>query len=330
MVARGDLITSAGRLAAALGGCLALAACVSDRSAAPAAGAPLFRASVGEVSGGVAPGPHAVWYVPREPVRFVKIGVATWSGGRERRGTGWLARLFRRSAVADSEPVAVAAAGLGLPTPSQVQVTNVATGRMVTLRIEDKAPIDGAMVRLPAASAAALGADPRQPLLVRLRYVAPLMAYEGRAPWRYALRGRPRTLAPEPVRLAASQPPHPAAPQVAQAPAAPVVIAAANPLRPNSARELADALRGAPAAATLTDAGPFRVQAGAFASLSNAERAADLLEAAGVTTIEPLQRGARTLYRVVVAGSPTQREAERLRERVTQAGFPDAWILGPL
>jgi len=316
MVAERDRCASAGRLAGALGACLTLAACITDRSDAVTA-APLFRASIGDVSGGVAPGPHAVWYVPRTPVRFVKIGVATWSDGRERRGADWLARLLRRAPAAAAEPAAVAAAGLGLPTPSRVEVTNLATGRIVTLRVGDKAPIDGAMVQLPSAAAAALGADPRQPLLVRLRYVAPLMAYEGRAPWRYALRGPRRTLASEPVRLAAAQPTQPPAP--------PVTIAAA--ARP--APDIARLLRGAQAASAVADV-TFRVQAGAFASRTNAERAADLLEAAGPTTIEPVQRGARTLYLVVVAGSPTRREAERLRERVTQAGFPDAWILKPL
>jgi rare lipoprotein A len=320
MVEERDGGASAGRLAAALGGCLTLAACVTDRSDAVTAAAPLFRASIGEVSGGVAPGPHAVWYVPRESVRFVKIGVATWSTGRDRHGPGWLTRLIRRSRAA--EPGAVAAAGLGLPTPSRVEVTNLATGRRVVLRVEDHAPIDGAMVRLPRAAAAALGADPRQPLLVRLRYVAPLLAYEGRASWRYALRGPRRPPASEPVRLAAAQP---AAPQAARAaPAPPNRIAAASP------PDIARALRGMQPAPAFAAGGPFRVQAGAFANRTNAEHAADLLEAAGATTIEPLQRGTRTLYRVMVEGSPTQREAERLRERVTQAGFPDAWILKPL
>jgi hypothetical protein len=49
-----------------------------------------------------------------------------------------------------------------------------------------------------------------------------------------------------------------------------------------------------------------------------------------VTTIEPLQRGALTLYRVVVAAPQAAGEAEGLRARVAQTGFPDAWILRPL
>lgn len=308
-------------LAAALGGCLSLTACATDHADEAAAVRPLFRADVGAVSGGVAPGPHAVWYVPRGPVRFVKIGVATWTPDpARRRAPAWFVRLTHHGR--SDEPRALAAQGLGLPTPSRVQVTNVATGRMVTLRIDDTAPIDGAMLRLPDTTAAALGADPRQPLLVRLRYVEPVMAYEGHAPLRYAFRSPRRAPAAEPVQIAAAQPPSPSA---VAAPVARTVAPARRPVP-----DLAHALRGARTAPSPAAEKTYRVQAGAFASRANAERAADALETAGITTIEPLQRGAQTLYRVVVAGPRTEDQAERLRARVARVGFPDAWVLRPL
>jgi hypothetical protein len=66
------------------------------------------------------------------------------------------------------------------------------------------------------------------------------------------------------------------------------------------------------------------VQAGAFASRANAQRAADRLGPAGAATIEPLRRDGITLYRVIVAGPAGPDAAERLRAQVAQTGFPDA------
>ncbi|MDB5475875.1 MAG: rare lipoprotein, partial [Phenylobacterium sp.] len=84
------------------------------------------------------------------------------------------------------------------------------------------------------------------------------------------------------------------------------------------------------AAGTKATAGGFRVQAGAFASLDNAHRAVGLLQPAGAATIEPIQRGALTLYRVIVPGAKDHGSAERLRAQVAQIGFADARVLQPL
>jgi len=302
----------AGRLAAALGGCLVLGACISDDPEPPR---PLFKAPAGGQVGGVAPGPHAVWYAPAEPVRFVKIGVATWAEPRAR--PGWLGRLFQREAPAVAEPAAIAAAGLALPTPSRVQVTNVATGRTITLRVEDQDRLGADVIlKLPAAAAQDLGADPHQALLVRVRYLAPLLAYGGRPALRSALRGPLRAPAPPPIMLAAAAP----APAIAlPAPPAPLAVPSpTSPTAPAPPAAVAQALRGALAA------GVVRVQVGAFASIANAERAAGRLGLSGAAEIEPLRRGGLTLYRVVVTGPAGAGAAERLRARIAQSGFPDA------
>jgi rare lipoprotein A len=206
-----------------------------------------------------------------------------------------------------------------------VEVTNVATGRVITLRVEDKAAMPGAIVRLPASAAAALGADPKSALLVRVRYVAPLLAYEGRAPLRYALRAPSSPPGATPIRTAVATAPAAAAPHHA-------LLASASPTKAKPAPDLANAMRGARPAPALAGAvdGGFRVQAGAFASRANAERAADRLEVAGATSIETMRQGSLTLYRVVVGAPKTAGEAERLRARVAEVGFPDAWILRPL
>lgn len=291
-------------------------ACVTDRQNPASAPTPLFRADIGEISGGVAPGPHAVWYVPAEPVRFVKIGAAGWADGSSQRGL--FGRLFRtsRSDQVDAAPAAYVAAGMGLPTPSRVLVTNVTNGRTITVRVEGTARLSDAIIKLPAPAARELDADPSQPLLVRVRYLAPTMTYEGRAPLRYALRSRPPAPAAS-VRLAAEPPP-------------PLTVAALDRPTAKPAPDLSLALRTPTLPTNDVGVDMVRVQAAAFANRANAERTAAALTPAGATTIVPLQLGKLTLYRVVVARPQAEGAADRLRAKVAQAGFPDAWILRSL
>ena len=53
----------------------------------------------------------------------------------------------------------------------------------------------------------------------------------------------------------------------------------------------------------------YRIQAGAFSDQDNARRAAAQLSAAGAATIEPLERGGTTLYRVILPGPADEAEA---------------------
>jgi len=72
----------------------------------------------------------------------------------------------------------------------------------------------------------------------------------------------------------------------------------------------------------------LRVQAGAFASQANAERAVAQLAAAGPAIIEPLQRDGLTLYRVVLPAPADETAAYALRDRVAQFGFVEARVVG--
>ena len=208
-------------------GCALLAACAASQPQAGGSAA-LFKAQIGDISGGVGPGPHSVWYVQRQPVAYVKMGFATWQP--ERRGLrAWWSRHFgRRPTGKAAETTGVASANLGLPVPSRVQVTNVAGGEVITVRIEDKAPMGDGILRLSPEAAKALGADPGKPLLIRMRYLAPMVAYNERPTLRYALRGAPRR-AP-----AAVQPAAPIVLAQARLPvAAPPPAAAPTPIAPS-------------------------------------------------------------------------------------------------
>ncbi|MDB5443437.1 MAG: Endolytic peptidoglycan transglycosylase RlpA, partial [Phenylobacterium sp.] len=195
----------AGRAATALATCTALAACAGTPPSTNSSAA-LFKAQVGDISGGVAPGPNSVWYVQSQPASYVKMGFATWRPERPSHGLrAWISRLFSRHSAGRTaaEPTGVASANLRLPVPARVQVTNVLSGAVITVRVDDKAPMGDAIIRLSPETARSLGADPAKPLLVRMRYLAPVIAYNERPTLRYALRGAVRH-APAAVQPAAS------------------------------------------------------------------------------------------------------------------------------
>ena len=314
--------------AAVMAACSALGACVTGSSAASGGPAALFRAPVGETSDAVAPGLNSGWYVERRPVQFAQVGMAGWSHGRPRAGLGaWLGWLLRHGGAAD--PKAVVAVSSGLPVPSIIQVTDLRTFRTITVRVEQKARLERSLVLLPPEAARALGVDGREPLQVRIRYSAPVLAYEERPTLRYALLG-PARPASAPILTAARDERPPRLPQVA-APAPLAIppppaarLAEAAPLLAARLRPALDADPPAGAHIAL-----FHIQAGAFAELANARHAVAMLAPAGEADIVPTQRGTTTLYRVVLDAGRTAERADQLRARVARIGFPDAEVLRP-
>jgi rare lipoprotein A len=75
--------------------------------------------------------------------------------------------------------------------------------------------------------------------------------------------------------------------------------------------------------------GVYRIQAGAFSSIGNAQKAVDMLSAASSAEIVPVDRNGATLYRVVVGQVPDEAQAWVLRDQVAALGFRDASILRP-
>lgn len=307
------------RRSAALAACVLLAACATPGGAgAPsAAGTPgLFR-TASRMASGMAPGPSAGWYVG-EP-RFVKMGLARQQARRKPRG--WLARMLGAGRAPQAAPAALIAETAGLPVPSVVQIANVRTGAAIRVRIEDRASMGEDLVRLNPAAASALGVAADRPLLVRVRYLAPGIAYREGAGPAYAAnrRTRPQT------QLAAAAPPAAEAPIVTARLEAPVPAPTPAPA-PEAPAPLV--LRG-PLRATVPELarGGHRIQAGAFAQVANARRAAAMLAPAGPATIEPVTRGGATLYRVFVSTSGAPGSAEATRANVAAIGFPDARIV---
>ncbi|MBW8814544.1 MAG: septal ring lytic transglycosylase RlpA family protein [Caulobacterales bacterium] len=113
--------------------------------------------------------------------------------------------------------------------------------------------------------------------------------------------------------------------------AAPTAVSQAElPALPTAPKPLADPLDAKTqviAQAGPSAASPLRIQAGAFSSEANAQRAVSQLAPAGQASIEPLQRDGTTLYRVVIPAPDDEVAAYALRDRVAQIGFADARVL---
>jgi hypothetical protein len=328
------------RLLVLLASCAAVSACVTSDDPASGSVVALFRAPVHPISEAVAPRFQTAWYAAREPVSYAKVGVARWADRpSEWRFGAWVSHLFAGRSAAPRPPVALAALDSGLPVPSLVNVTDMATYRTITVRVDQKAELNGDLIELPRELAQAFGAGPHRPLLVRVRYQAPVLAYRepptlGQA---VALALRGPAGAPG-VELAAGAAPEaaPAPPAIAAAPAASVperpAASSAAPARLTLAAlrpELPPPRPGAPPRRVLAPARPFVIEAGAFASLANARRAVSLLAPTGEASIIPARSHGLILYRVVLAGPTTPDAAEALRARIAPLGFADARILRP-
>lgn len=283
-----------------------------------AAGAGLAACATGArysppVAGGGEARPHGTdapyqvegrWYYPHAQPTYDQIGVASWYGAQ-----------FHNRRTADGEVFdqnAPSAAHTTLPLPSIVEVTNLANGRRVRVRLNDRGPfVDGRILDLSRAAAAELGFEREGVARVRVRYVgpAPPLAVSGVMVAMATPPPRARPAPEPPVEVARNDPPPPST--VAAAPAsAPVDPPVAPP------PEAPVALAG------------YRVQAGAFQSRDTAERAAARLSEAGATSIQAVQRGEATLYRVVVSGFADEEAAALGLVRVLDAGFAGARVIG--
>jgi rare lipoprotein A len=317
------------RLACVLVAGASLAACAGPRYAIRGGGdaPPTGQSSIG--LGGTKIGkPYQVggiWYVPREQPKYDQVGTASWYGD-----------AFNMKATANGETFdmnAVSAAHTTLPLPSIVEVTNLDNGRKLKVRINDRGPFVGdRIIDLSHEAARRLGYDRQGLAHVRVRYVGPGPLLGPDAGVRYAAN---RTLSPYnyPKPAPASAPARlptvdetfalaglPAPPEPVSASALPPLVGSdLPPLRPT---------RGVVSSAASVSAA-FRIQAGAFGDETNAQHAVTQLAGAGTATIEPIQRGGVTLYRVVLPASGDEAEAYALRDRVAGIGFTEARVVRP-
>lgn len=145
-----------GRGLAVVAGCAALAACASQPKAPPA--------GVGKIGK-----PYEVngrRYVPAYDPGYEQVGEASWYGPQHHGRRTASGEVFDQNAVS--------AAHTTLPLPSWVEVTDLATGRRLRVRVNDRGPfVPGRIIDLSKAAAERLGVRVKGVARVRVRYIGP-------------------------------------------------------------------------------------------------------------------------------------------------------------
>ncbi len=230
--------------------------------------------------------PYAVLgreYVPATSLKpYQERGIASWYGRKFHGQKTSIGETYDMYAMTAAHPT--------LPLPSYARVTNVASGRTVVVRVNDRGPfLHGRIIDLSYAAAHRIGIAQNGSGQVDVQAILP------------------GNFAQTP---AGSQPPLPpvAAAQPATTPLAPAtVIAVGNPDAP-------------PVAPT---PGGYSIQLGAFANFANAQAfLAHAQNQLATARVEAKIRQSGGLYRVYLGPYPARDEAERIGERITQAfGF---------
>jgi rare lipoprotein A len=272
-----------------------------------------------------------IWYVPKDDPKYDQTGVASWYGD-----------AFHLKATANGEVFdmnAVSAAHTTLPLPSMVEVTNLDNGRKLVVRVNDRGPFVGnRIIDLSREAARQLGVERAGLAKVRVRYVgqAPLtgpdagVRYAANRPLATRMAAGPAPgPRPDPVMaLASSEAP----PPMRTAPAAAGAITTQD-LPPLTGPHISAAPIAGPGPAPVVPSetgaavSALRVQAGAFSSEINAQRAVSALAQTGRASIEPMQRDGATYYRVTLPAPADEDAAYALRDRVAEIGFADARVV---
>jgi rare lipoprotein A len=264
------------------------------------------------------------YYVLPSFVGFRERGVASWYGPgfhEERTSTGEPYDMFGMTAAHKT-----------LPLPAYVRVTNLQNGRSVVVRVNDRGPfVNNRIIDLSYTAAAKLDMLHNGTAMVEVAAIDPTAIPAAPTPavppTSMAAVQLASTTAVPPAATTAVPPAPTTAATSAPTPAAAVATAAA-PLA-TAAQSAPATDQSAPAAAGPQPAhAPLYIQAGAFASPSNAERLAAKLRGGGYGSIfvREHQIAGRTLYRVRIGPVPDVAEFDRIVAALAQAGVADAHL----
>jgi rare lipoprotein A len=272
-----------------------------------------------------------IWYVPQEDPSYDRRGIASWYGD-----------AFHLKATANGEVFdmnTVSAAHTTLPLPSMVEVTNLDNGRKLVVRVNDRGPfVDNRIIDLSREAATQLGFHRAGLANVRVRYVGPaplLGPADGlRTASAKPLPTRASGLPPAAVASAAAVDPvmelaAGSPPRLAVARLEPISSQALPPITGSaiSSTSLYATPGATPVAVAQAPATGLRIQAGAYSSQVNAQRAVAQLSSAGSASIETVQRDGMMLYRVVMPAPADEAAAYALRDRVAEIGFSEARVV---
>ncbi len=214
-------------------------------------------------------------FVPATSLRpYKQRGIASWYGRKFHGQKTSIGETYDMYAMTAAHPT--------LPIPSYARVTNVATGKSVVVRVNDRGPfLHGRLIDLSYAAAYRVGISAKGSGEVEVEAIIP-----GDSPMLTAAAPLP------PVAVAATTAP------------ATIALPAGVP----------------PSVAPRDAGGGFAVQLGAFQNNQNAQNF--LARVQGQLTsaqVEPKVRELNGLYRVYVGPYPDRDEARRVAERITQA-----------
>lgn len=110
-----------------------------------------------------------LWYVPKHQPDYDETGIASWYGPKFHGKSTANGEIYNQTRLTAAHPT--------LPMPSLVEVTNLANGRTIMVRVNDRGPYKrGRILDLSAKAAKLLGYQGNGTAEVRVRYVgkAPL------------------------------------------------------------------------------------------------------------------------------------------------------------
>jgi peptidoglycan lytic transglycosylase len=106
------------------------------------------------------------WYRPRHQPNYSAMGKAVWYG------TNRSGRATVNGEVTDAQNLF--AAHRTLPLPSYVSVTNTLNGKSITVRVNDRGPIEGAgLIEVSRRAAELLAFKKLGPTPVKVKYLSP-------------------------------------------------------------------------------------------------------------------------------------------------------------
>jgi len=226
------------------------------------------------------------WYYPAEDPDYDQTGIASWYG------PGFHGLKTANGEMFDEN--AMTAAHTTLPMPSYVRVTNLANGRAVVLRVNDRGPfVDDRIIDVSRRAAQLLGFYNQGTTQVRVEAVAPPEEAE--------------------VLVAQNDTSEPTM-QIAAVPAASVDVAAV---------DASSATAVAPPAGD-TSIAHIYVQVGAFGDQVNAQAMQARVAALGQAAVVPFVSGTKSLYRVRFGPYISREEANLMLSRVWAAGITEA------
>jgi rare lipoprotein A len=261
---------------------------------------------------------QGTWYYPHEQPDYDETGIASWYGPNFHGGRTANGEIFDENGLT--------AAHRTLPMPVNVRVTNLENGKSIIVRVNDRGPYArGRIIDVSKAAAKLLGFWGQGTAKVRVTYVARADLGNGQPPQETPPEIADAVPAAPTEKVDSSAlnivPGATIAPPVA-APTLPMPIAPPAPISLAETQPTGD-VEHVPVPATTH----MYVQAGAFTSMTNANRLKERFAAAGDLVISPIDRGGQRLYRVRIGPFDDVSLADAALARLTGAGSTDARIV---